>query len=175
MIPDVDDIQELAQKIWASFELPRQMSEVHSIENYYLAPLAPNCLCQKYFLLPPDLKFPCWDLQEEQGKNMAYTQALQCWAERANLPKPGPPCLLAGSILELPKTMEWYVSFSDNIVLGSVALLEGFFGSQTSVSRDALPASTDVPSKEVAREEATPPQRAPQGIPPCLRCHMRSE
>ena len=43
MIPDVDDIQELAQKIWASFKLPQWMSEVHSINNYYLAPPAPHC------------------------------------------------------------------------------------------------------------------------------------
>ena len=50
-IPEVDDVQELAQKIWASFELPQWMSEVYDIENYYLAPLAPNSLCQKDFLL----------------------------------------------------------------------------------------------------------------------------
>ena len=66
MIPDVDDIQELAQKIQASFELPQWMNEVHSIENYYLAPAAPNCLCQKDFLSLPDLRFPCQDLWEEQ-------------------------------------------------------------------------------------------------------------
>ena len=47
MIPDVDDIQELSQKIWASFKLPQQMSEVHGIDNYYLAPQAPTGLCQK--------------------------------------------------------------------------------------------------------------------------------
>ena len=138
MIPDVDDIQELAQKIWASFELPQWMSKVHDIENYYLVQLAPNCLCQKDFLLPWDLRFPYQDLwEEQQKKTMAYTQALQCLAERANLPMPGQPCLLARSVLELHETMEWYVSFSDDTILGSVALLERFFGSQASVSRDA--------------------------------------
>ena len=106
-IPDVDDIWELAQKIWASFKLPQQMSEVHGVENYYLAPPAPNCLCQKNFLSPPDPRFPCWDLWQEQlKKTIAYTQALQYWAERANLPMPGQPHLLARSVLELCETME---------------------------------------------------------------------
>ena len=157
MIPDVDDIQELAQKIWASFKLSQWMSEVHGIDNYYLAPPAPNCLCQKDFLLLPALRFPYWDLQEEQQKKtVAYAQALQCWAKRAHPPMPGQPCLLVGSILELHKMMEQYVSFSNDIILGSVALPEGFVGSQTSISRDTLPASTNVPSKEVAMGEAAP-------------------
>ena len=157
MIPDVDDIQELAQKIRASFELPQWMSEVHSIDNYYLAPLAPHCLCWKDFLFLPDLRFPSWDLWEEQWKKtMAYAQALKCWAKRANLPTPGQPCLLVGSVLELCKTMEQYVSFSNDIILDSVALPEGLFRSQTSIPRDTQPTSTDVPSEEVAKEEVAP-------------------
>ena len=61
-IPEVDDFQELAKKIWASFELPWRRSKLHNMENYYLAPPAPKCLCQKDFLLLPDPKFPCWDI-----------------------------------------------------------------------------------------------------------------
>ena len=62
MIPDVGVVQQLAQKIWVSFKFPQQMSMAHKVDNYYLAPPAPNCLHQKNFLLPPDLRFPCWDL-----------------------------------------------------------------------------------------------------------------
>ena len=157
MIPDVDDIQKLAQKIRASFQLPQQMSKVHNIQNCYLAPPIPNCLCQKDFLSPPDIRFPCWELWEEQWKKtVAYAQALQCWAKRANLPTLGQPSLLAESMLELHETMEQYVSFSNNIILGSVVLLEGFFRSQTSVSRDAPSASSNFPSKVVTMEETTP-------------------
>ena len=90
MVPGVDDTQELAQKIWASFELPHQMSVKHAMENYYLAPPAPHCIGWKDFLLPPDLRFYCWDLNEEQWeKTMAYAQTLQYWAKKANLPKLG--------------------------------------------------------------------------------------
>ena len=157
MIPNVDDIQELAQKIWASFKLPWQMSEIHGIENYYLAPLAPNCLHWKDYLLLPDPRFPCQDLWEEQlEKTVANTQALQCWAERANLSMPGQPCLLVRSVLKLCEMMEWYISFSNNIILGGVALPEGFFGSQTELTiyRDALPTFTIISSKEITMEEA---------------------
>ena len=50
MIPGVDDHQELAQKVWASFKLPQQISEWHGMENYHQAPPAPPCICQKDFL-----------------------------------------------------------------------------------------------------------------------------
>ena len=66
------------------------MSKIHNIENYYLAPLAPRCLCQKEFLLLLSPMFPCHDIREEQlEKTIAYAQALQYWAEKSNLPMPG--------------------------------------------------------------------------------------
>ena len=54
--------------------------------------------------------------------------------------------------------MKQYISFSDDTVLDSVALLEGFFKDQTemTIPRDAPPAFTDVPTKEVTREKAAP-------------------
>ena len=91
-------------------------------------------------------------------KTIAYTQALQCWAEKANLPMPGQPCLLARCVLKLRETMEWYISFSNDTILDGVALLEGFLKDQTklTIPRDALPAFSNVPTKEVAMEEAAP-------------------
>ena len=131
-ILEVDDIQKLAQKIQASFKPPQWMSKKHNVENCYLALLAPHCIFWEDFLSLPDLRFPCWDLWEEQWKKtMIYAQTLQYWAERANLPMLGWPHLLVGSVLELQKVMELHISFPDDIILGSVALLEGFFGSQT--------------------------------------------
>ena len=89
-IPEVDDYWELAQMIQASFKLPWQMSKLHDVENYYLAPPAPPCLCQKDFLPLPNPKFPCQDIREEQlEKTVAYVQALQFWAEKSNPPTPG--------------------------------------------------------------------------------------
>ena len=55
---------------------------------------------------------------------MAYAQALQFWAEKADLPTGGKPHLLAGSIVELWEEMKCYVSFSDEDVFSGVALLE---------------------------------------------------
>ena len=98
-VPEVEDTQELAQKIWVSFELPWCKWGVWGW-NYHLAPLVPQCLHQKDFLLLPYPRFPCQDIQEEQWKKtLAYALALQYWAERANLPTPGWPCLLVRSVL----------------------------------------------------------------------------
>ena len=121
-ITEIDDFWELAQKMQASFEFPQQMSKLHDIENYYLAPLAPKCLHQKDFLLLPDQKFPCWDIREEQlKKTVAYAQTLQSWLEKSNPSTPHQPCLLAGSILELREVMELYVIFCNDTIFGSVA------------------------------------------------------
>ena len=49
-IPGVDDHQELAQKVQASFKLPWHISEWHGVENYHQAPPALLCICQKDFL-----------------------------------------------------------------------------------------------------------------------------
>ena len=55
---------------------------------------------------------------------MAYAQALQFWAEKANPPTQGQPCLLAGSIMELREEMKCYVSFPDETVFSGMALQE---------------------------------------------------
>ena len=88
-IPEVDNYQELAQMIWASFELPWWVSKLHDVENYYLAPPQHPYVCQKDFLPLPNPQFPCWDIREEQlEKTVAYVQALQFWVEKSNLPTP---------------------------------------------------------------------------------------
>ena len=104
-VPGIDNHQELAWEVWASFELPQQISEQHSVENYYQAPLVPPCICWKSFLPQHDPKFTSWDIRELQLEKMvAYAQALQFWVEKANLPTQGQPCLLAGSVVELRAT-----------------------------------------------------------------------
>ena len=172
-IPEVDDYWEMAQMIWASFELPQQVSELHDVENYYLAPLAPPCLHQKDFLLPPNPQLPYWDIREEQlEKTVSYVQALQFWAEKFNPPTLGQPCLLAGSILELRAVMEPYVSFPDDAVLDSVAPPDGFWEDQpeTTISRSAQPGPAKIPIEEAAVEETAPLGgliRSP--VPPSLK------
>ena len=52
---------------------------------------------------------------------MAYAQALQNWAEKANLPKLGQPHLLAGSVQELQKMMEQYIPFSDKFIYNGIS------------------------------------------------------
>ena len=123
--------------------------------------------------------FPCWDSREDQlEKIIAYAQALQYWAEKSNLPMPGPPCLLTRCILKLREMMEQYISFLDDTVLDGVALLEGFFKDMTKITipRDALPTFTNVPTEEVAIEEVAPiggPSRNWLHLRYCMRSRWR--
>ena len=124
-VPEIDNHQELAWKVQASIKLPQQISEQHGVENYYQAPLALLCICQKSFLPQHDPKFACWDIRESQLEKMvAYAQALQFWTEKANPPTQGQPCLLVGSVLELREEMKCYISFPDEAIFNGMALQE---------------------------------------------------
>ena len=100
---------------------------------------------------------------------MAYAQALHFWAEKADLPTPGQPCLLTGNISELREAIYWYVSFLDDTVFGGMALPDESPTTQLekTLSENAQPASTDSPIEKaavkVAKEEATPIARPPEG------------
>ena len=52
---------------------------------------------------------------------MAYGQALQFWAEKADLHTGGKPHLLVGSVIEVWEEMKCYVSFSDKDVFSGMA------------------------------------------------------
>ena len=162
-IPGMDDHQELAQEVWASFKLPCWISEQHGMENYHQAPPVPPCICQKDFLPQPDSKFTCWDIRELQLEKMvAYAQALQFWVEKADPPTQDQPCLLAGNVLELREAMECYVCFPDDAIFGGMALPEESLTiqSEKTIPKSAQPVSTNSPIEEaavkVAEEEAAP-------------------
>ena len=156
-IMEVTDIQELAQKIRASFELPQWMTEMHDIKNYYLAPPAPRCIQQKAFLPPPDPMFPCWDIK----RAIPEDHSLQYWAEKANLPTPGQPCLLVRCILELRKAMELYMSFSDEAILDGATSQEESLEDLTGVTIPGMPCRPllvllpEEPAEEPAPMEVT--------------------
>ena len=74
MVPEVDNYKKLVHEVWASFLLPKWVSEQCQVENDHQAPPALPCLCQKNFLLLPDSVYACWDIQEIQYEKMvAYT------------------------------------------------------------------------------------------------------
>ena len=138
------------------------------MENCHQAPLALPCICQKDFLPQPDSKIVCWDIRESQlEKVVAYAQALQFWAEKANLPTQGQPHLLAGSILELREAMKCYVSFPNDAIFSGMALPQESLTTQLekTIPKSAQPASTDSPIEEAAgqvtEEEAAPIVRPP--------------
>ena len=147
MVPEVDDQEKLACKVWASFGLPKRVSEQCWVENDHQAPPSLPCLHQKNFLLLPDSIFACQDIQQIQcEKTVAYTWALQFWVEKVDPPTGGKPHLLVGSIVELQEEMNCYLSFSDKDVFDGIALTE-----ETSVT----------PPKEATPKSAQPNQPTP--------------
>ena len=63
-IPGINDFCQLARKIQVSFEIPQAKSEAEGVDNDYLVPLAPKCICQREFLPPPNPMFPSQDFME---------------------------------------------------------------------------------------------------------------
>ena len=164
-VPQIDNHQELAGKVLASFELPWQISKQHGVENYYQAPLALLCICQKSFLPQPDPKFACQDIRESQlEKTVVYAQALQFWVEKANLPTQGQPCLLAGSVLEPREEMKCNISFPDEAIFSVVALLEEPLTTQSeeATPKSAQPMQTDSPVGEAAAKITKEPTKKKQ-------------
>ena len=81
---------------------------------------------------------------------VAYAQALQFWAEKANPPTQGQPHLLAGGVLELREEMKCYVSFPDKAIFSGVALPEEPLTTQPkkAIPKSAQPMQTDSPVEE---------------------------
>ena len=93
-------------------------------------------------------------------KSLAYVQALQYWAEKANVPMPGQPCLLARCVQEPRWEMKPYVTLTDDAVLEGITpqqeLMEGW--TRESSPEETLPAVIPKEVKDTQAEES--------GIPP---------
>ena len=125
MVPGEDNTRELARQVRASFGLPQQLQELDAERATLQAPPALPCLCRQTFMLLPDSIFASWDRREvPREKVVAYTRALQYWAEQNDLPTGGEPHLLAKGMLELIEEVKWYLTFTDEKVFWGVSIPE---------------------------------------------------
>ena len=120
------------------------------------APPAPPCLCQQRFMPPANSIFASRDIREvPREKVVAYTRALQYWAEQNDPPTGGEPGLLAKSVLELREEVKWYLTFTDEEVFWGVAISEAEEEKSSTTS-----SPTDVPKMppvlELQPKERTP-------------------
>ena len=60
----------------------------------------------------------------QREKTVAYTQALQYWVEKTDLPTGGKPCPLAESVKELQEEMRCYLSSDKEVFEGMTPLEE---------------------------------------------------
>ena len=122
------DTRKLAREVRASFGLPWWLQELGSKEATLQAPPAPPCLHRKRFMPPVTSIFACRDIREvPREKMVAYARVLQHWVEWNNLPTGGESHLLARSILELRKEVEWYLATMHRVhqkALAAMATLE---------------------------------------------------
>ena len=90
---------------------------------------------------------------------MAYTQALQFWAEKVDLATGGKPHLLLESMLELWEEMECYLSFSDKDVFKGIAPPEEtpIIPPKEVTPESAQPTPADVPVKEATMDTTMEP------------------
>ena len=118
-VPGQDNLQEFAQRVWASLKLPKTWSCNTQVDNDHSALPAHHFLDRDWFLPVLEMWFSSQDFWLTQPqKTLAYAKALQYWAEKAQLPIPGEPCHLAESVLELWWMMEPLTTFMDQEVLG---------------------------------------------------------
>ena len=100
---------------------------------------------------PADSIFACRDIPEiPREKAVAYTRALQYWAEQNKLPTRGGPHLLVRSVQELKEEIRWYLSFTDKEVFKGVPLPKEEESPQTCSPTD-LPEAPCVPEPVLER------------------------
>ena len=130
------------------------MQELGAGEATLQAPPTLPYLCRQKFMPLAKSIYVCRDIREiPREKVVAYSRALQHWAEENNLPAGGGPQLLVENVLEL-REEKWYLSFTNEEVFWGVALPE----KEEEESPKTLSA-TDIPKAHCVLEPA-PEKRA---------------
>ena len=108
-VPGIQDWHKFAQKIRASFYVPKVGLRV-SLEWGYTVPPAPQSLNRSTFL-PERVTYQ--DVRQQPALlTIAYAQCLQHWAEKHNLSRNPDFCSWAESVRELQQTVWEYVDIS---------------------------------------------------------------
>ena len=92
-VPGEDNTRKLARQVRASFGLPQWLQELDAGRATLQAAPALPCLGQQRFMLLADSIFASRDIRKvPREKVVAYTRALQYWAEQNDPPTGGEPC-----------------------------------------------------------------------------------
>ena len=140
----------------SSFEIPQVRCKALKVINDYFMPPVLKSLGRKAFLLIPDPRMSCQDYREGQAqKILAYAQALQYWAEKANPPKPDKPHLLVRYIHELRWAMRPFTTFTNGAIFRGTTLRPGIL--EEGATEPGTIKTTQTPMLE--RRPATSPEK----------------
>ena len=113
-IPNAGDLKKLVCKICASFEVPQIRCKALKDPGRLSFTPAPKCIQRKMFLPVANSHLPCQEYQLKQPwRTLAYAQALQYWAEKANQLVPNEPWYLVMCVHELRWLMNPYMTFTN--------------------------------------------------------------
>ena len=120
-----EDMERLAKEVRASFQFPQCRHEFDPKEAPYHTPPAPPYLHWQRFMPPAQSIYGSWDIREiPREKAVAYSRALQYYAEWSDLQERCQPCLLAESVVELREEIGFYLAFQDEEVFQGLDLPE---------------------------------------------------
>ena len=117
-VPQKGDVWEITKRIGASFHMHGHCCHATNGKNDYMVPPTPHCIgCDNYLSLP-DMRFGTQEYWLKQPKRtLAYTKALQHWAEVSKPLQLGKPCQLAEHVKELRRCMRPLTMFTEEQVL----------------------------------------------------------
>ena len=142
-VPNQTDIPQFVRWVWPSFQMPKVRCHAEKMENDYLAPPGPHNIKRDAFLPFSTVKCGSLDYHVKQPhKTLAYSKALQFWAEKAQPPMPDQPCQLAECVWELKEAMGPLTTFTDEEVLSNDAPLHWVKITSSRIFKPAEPASS---------------------------------
>ena len=165
----VSDFWELAQKISASFELPRWMSEIHDIKKLLFDTSSPQVHLLEGILTASKPNVPLLGYQGGTVAEDCSICASSTVLGREAQPAEARPTMPFGECVpELRRTMEPYVTISDDAILDGATLQEGSLEDQSRVTthRNTQPTSTNVSTEEEPTEKPAPTEVTTREVTP---------
>ena len=137
-IPCHADHQEFAQKVCASFEVPKAYNQAKKVDNYHAQLLVHPSISKYHFLPPRDVKFTQDIHLTQLHHTITYARALQHWAKEVHPLVPSHLFAWQGVVQELQWAMEPLITFAEGDVF-MIMVLSKWMEITSAQSTKAMP------------------------------------